>query len=66
MINTEYLERDRMSRGVTQKEFASMLDMSAASYSRIIREKRAHATTIAKIISSLKLDRDVLIPEPTV
>lgn len=66
MINTDYLERDRMSRGVTQKEFASMLDMSPSSYARIIREKSAHATTIAKIVNRLKLDRDILIPETQV
>ena len=62
MINTAYLERDRLQRGVTQREFASMLDMSISGYARLLRTRSAHANTINRIATRLKLNRDKLVP----
>ena len=66
MIDINYLERNRIRRGVTQKEFATMLGLSVSGYVALLRRKTANPTTISKIVNRLMLDRSKLIPEPEV
>ena len=66
MIDIDYLERARMRRGVTQKEFATMIEMSESGYAGLLRRKSAHANTINRIVGRLMLDRNKLVPEPNI
>tara|TARA_Y100000310_G_scaffold331710_1_gene405779 strand:- start:359 stop:571 length:213 start_codon:yes stop_codon:yes gene_type:complete len=66
MIDIDYLERDRIRRGVTQREFAAMLDLSESGYAGLLRRRSAHANTINRIVGRLMLDRNKLVPEPNI
>lgn len=64
MIDTVYLERQRLKNGETQTELAKRLGMTQATYCSIVKRKTALPRTIKKLIKCLQLDPDKLIPDP--